>query len=524
MSEDLMKFDLPQVKPASIKVVGVGGGGGNAVNHMYEQGIKDVDFILCNTDAQALSESMVPLKIQIGEAKTKGRGAGNNPEVGRDSAMENMDEVKEVLADNTQMVFITAGMGGGTGTGAAPIIARASKELGILTVAIVTVPFRFEGRRRISHALEGIEQLREHVDSLLVINNEKLREMYGNLTLSDAFKRADDVLAIAAKGIAEIITVHGKVNVDFADVNTVMEDSGVAIMGSATAKGENRAIDSIEQALNSPLLNNADINGAKDILLNITSGKQEVTMDEIADITDYILDEAGVDVNMIWGSVVDPNLNDELNVTIIATGFEMDSLPGFGGKKPSKPKKVMLEEKVEEPQTVTETVIVDNTEEVVEDEFNTIDESEIQPSRDDGKEVFTLDMDDFDDSPASSRISKNTHTPQQSQIRFDEEDDDDFFEVKTPSASDKPATQSRPRSNQYSPAPQTDPNDTFSYQEVREMDDISAYENIPAFKRKKLDLEAKNKEAKGKSKYTVSEGKNGPRFRENNSFLHDNVD
>ena len=284
--DELINFELPVNRSSIIKVVGVGGGGSNAVNHMFRLGIKDVNFVICNTDAQALSNSPVPLRVQLGASLTEGRGAGNKPEVGKQAAIESLDEIKDALSANTRMVFITAGMGGGTGTGAAPIIAKASKDMGILTVGIVTIPFKNEGPRRITQALDGIAEMEKYVDSLLVINNEKIREMYGDLRVSEAFSKADDVLAIAAKGIAEIITVHGFINVDFADVHTVMSNSGVAIMGSATAEGENRAIQAIQNAITSPLLNDNDIKGARNILVNITSGSEEVTMDEIGQIID----------------------------------------------------------------------------------------------------------------------------------------------------------------------------------------------------------------------------------------------
>ncbi|MCF8370034.1 MAG: cell division protein FtsZ [Bacteroidales bacterium] len=310
-----------------IKVIGVGGGGSNAVNHMFRLGIKDVEFVICNTDSQALEKSPVPHKIQLGMALTEGRGAGNKPEQGKQSAIENLSEIEEMLSQNTKMAFITAGMGGGTGTGAAPIIAKTAQEMGILTVGIVTIPFRFEGQRRLNQAKEGIIEISEFVDSLLVISNEKLREIHGDLTISDAFSKADNVLTIAAKGIAEIITVHGYVNVDFADVETVMRGSGVAIMGSATAMGENRAIDAIRDALTSPLLNNNNINGATNILLNITSGKEEATMSEIGRINDFVQECAGSNANIIWGNGTDTNLNQEICVTVIATGFKADIIP-----------------------------------------------------------------------------------------------------------------------------------------------------------------------------------------------------
>ncbi len=288
MANEIMNFDLTLNSGSIIKVIGVGGGGGNAVNHMYHQGIRDVDFMVWNTDAQALINSPVPYKVQLGSSLTEGRGAGNKPETGRDSAIENIEDVKKILSNNTKMVFITAGMGGGTGTGGAPVIAQAARELGILTVGIVTIPFRNEGRRRIKQAIEGITAMEAHVDSLLVINNERIREMYGDSRISDAFAKADNILTTAAKGIAEIITVPGYINVDFADVETVMRNSGVALMGTGIASGVNRAVVAVEEALNSPLLNNNDIMGARNILLNITSGIDEITMDEIGDITDSL--------------------------------------------------------------------------------------------------------------------------------------------------------------------------------------------------------------------------------------------
>jgi len=325
--DELMNFELPVNKSSLIKVLGVGGGGSNAVNHMFRQGIKDVDFIVCNTDAQALANSPVPVRIQLGASLTEGRGAGNKPVIGRQSAIESLDNLSDILAVNTRMLFITAGMGGGTGTGAAPVIAQAAKELGILTVAIVTIPFRNEGPRRINQALEGIAELEKHVDSLLVINNEKIRQIYGDLRLSEAFSRADDVLAVAAKGIAEIITVHGFINVDFADVQTVMTNSGVAILGTGTSSGEGRAIEAIKLALNSPLLNDTDIKGAKNILLNIISGSEEVTMDEIGQIIDYVKDCSGINADLIWGNGTEAGLGDKISVTVIATGFNASSIP-----------------------------------------------------------------------------------------------------------------------------------------------------------------------------------------------------
>lgn len=331
IEDDLISLKLPEQpqEESIIKVIGVGGGGSNAVNHMFKQGIHGVEFVVCNTDIQALRQSRVRNRIQLGKELTEGRGAGCQPERGRLSAIESMDFIKTILQRNTKMVFITAGMGGGTGTGAAPEIARQARELGILTIGIVTVPFSFEGKRKIEQAMEGIDELEEYVDALLIIANERLREIYGDLKLSDAFAMADNVLTIAAKSIAEIITVKGYVNVDFADVESVMRDSGVALMGASEAEGENRAMEALTNALVSPLLNSNDIRGASNILLNMLYGEKEVTMDEISLITDSLREKVGRSVNVIWGTGKDDTLGDKLRVAVIATGFN-----GNGGKLP----------------------------------------------------------------------------------------------------------------------------------------------------------------------------------------------
>ncbi|MCF8332293.1 MAG: cell division protein FtsZ [Bacteroidales bacterium] len=322
----MIKFDLPKEQSSIIKVLGVGGGGGNAVNHMYRQGIKDVDFMVCNTDAQALEDSPVPTKVQLGGSLTEGRGAGSIPDVGRKAVLENVDDIAAALEKNTKMLFITAGMGGGTGTGGAPVIAAKAREMDILTVGIVTVPFSFEGRKRRQQAEEGIRELKENVDSLLIVSNDKLRELYGNLKLTEAFSKADDILATAAKGISELITDTGHINVDFEDVKTVMKDSGVAIMGMGVAGGEQRSVKAIEMALSSPLLNDNHIQGAKDILLYIASGEEEIQMDEVSEITDYIQDESGATAEIIWGNGVDESLGDKIAVTVVATGFQSNGL------------------------------------------------------------------------------------------------------------------------------------------------------------------------------------------------------
>ena len=365
----MMQFDLPKDLASIIKVIGVGGGGSNAVNHMYRQGINGVDFVVCNTDKQALDMSPVPLKIQLGKTLTQGLGAGMLPEVGRNAAMESMNEIKEILSKNTKMLFITAGMGKGTGTGAAPVIAQIAKEMGILTVGIVTIPFSFEGPKKRQQAELGIEELKKSVDSLLIICNERLREMYGNLTVVNAFAHADDVLADAAKSIAEIISHRYHVNVDFNDVQTVMKESGVSIMGTASASGEGRAINAVEMALNSPLLNDNDITGARYVLMNVTSGStQEVTMDELGEITDYIQIAAGDEAEIVTGYGVDPELADKINVTIIATGFKTKAVTGFQTKKKPEKKVLLLDDninKVEAPIVIEEPVAEVKTEEVV---------------------------------------------------------------------------------------------------------------------------------------------------------------
>lgn len=345
MSE-LLDFAEQNHNESIIKVIGVGGGGSNAVNFMYKQGIKDVDFAICNTDFQALDNSDIPVKVQLGATLTEGLGAGSKPDRGREAAIESMTQIEELLSPKTKMIFVTAGMGGGTGTGAAPIIAQAAQEKDILTVGIVTIPFKFEGPKRIKQAIAGLEQMQKVVDALLVIKNDRLKEMYGDLGVSNAFAHADNILAVGAKGIAEIITTHGHINVDFADVETVMRNSGVALMGSGIGQGEDRAVSAIKDALLSPLLNNNDIQGASDILINITSNpNKEATMSEVDSIQEYVLQLAGEDASVIMGLGSDDSLEDAIHVTIIATGFSTDNLTlgkaadkktyTLGGAKPS---------------------------------------------------------------------------------------------------------------------------------------------------------------------------------------------
>ncbi len=461
---DELNIQWPENRSSIIKVVGVGGGGGNAVTYMYQQGIHDVNFVICNTDAQALEKSPVPVKIQLGKCKTEGLGAGNKPEVGREAALDSLEEIREVLDTGTKMVFVTAGMGGGTGTGAAPVIARIAKELGILTVAIVTIPFKFEGPQRFKQAVEGINELKNHVDSILVINNEKLREMYGNLQISQAFSKADNVLTMAAKGIAELITLPGKVNVDFADVNTIMSNGGVTIMGSSSASGENRAREAVEAALISPLLNNSDITGARHILLNITSGTgdNEVTMDELGEITDYVTRSVGKDSLMIWGTGNDESLGDAINVTIVATNFPNNCFPELGfANKPVK-------EKVEV----------------------TIDE---QP----GKEKSTS-KEDPQNQKVGTFIVREKPTSTQTKIEWDEP-------VET-------AVETAERSRHIPSIV----DDNVSIEEL---------ENTPAYIRKKVKIDNQSKTDNDISKYTLSSDKDSTvRLRDNNSYLYDVVD
>lgn len=341
MTENAYKFQIPSHHKSIIKVIGVGGGGSNAVNHMYNQGIKDVEFVVCNTDAQALKASPVPNKLQIGVNLTSGLGAGANPQKGKEAAMESKEDIRDLLGDGTKMVFVTAGMGGGTGTGAAPVIAKVARDMDILTVGIVTSPFRFEGRKKVLQAEQGIRELRESCDTVLVILNDKLGEIFGNLEITNAFAQADNVLTTAAKGIAEIITVPGYVNVDFEDVKTVMKNAGAAVMGSSTTEGENRALRAAELALASPLLNDTDITGAEKILLSIVSGdKAELKMNELTEITDYIQDKAGDYAEVIFGHGVDAEMGNSISVTVIATGFD----------KPNKDEEMTHSQDYQEPQ------------------------------------------------------------------------------------------------------------------------------------------------------------------------------
>ncbi|WP_338407452.1 cell division protein FtsZ [uncultured Flavobacterium sp.] len=388
-----ISFDLPKNQSNVIKVIGVGGGGSNAINHMFKQGIKGVDFIVCNTDSQALDNSSVPNKIQLGVNLTEGLGAGANPDVGQQSAIESIADIEKMLDSNTKMVFITAGMGGGTGTGAAPVIAQLAKERDILTVGIVTLPFLFEGKVRQEQALIGIEKLRKQVDSLIVINNNKLREVYGNLGFKAGFSKADEVLATASRGIAEVITHHYTQNIDLKDAKTVLANSGTAIMGSATASGENRAKDAIMSALDSPLLNDNKITGAKNVLLLIVSGSDEITIDEIGEINDFIQVEAGHNANIIMGVGEDETLGGSISVTIIATGFDVEQQNEIVNTEPKKIIHTLEDEQKNEYDLTKKTVAA----------FNLDNESKVSNSTE--RIVFEL-LEDTVVEPAVVSINK----------------------------------------------------------------------------------------------------------------------
>ncbi len=472
-----MLFELPKEEESIIKVIGVGGGGSNAVNHMFKQGIVGVDFAICNTDNQAMELSPVPTKMQLGPELTEGRGAGSKPGVGREACLESINEVQAFLSNNTKMLFVTAGMGGGTGTGAAPIIAKAAQEMDILTVGIVTLPFTFEGRRRNKHGVEGLEELKKNVDTLIVISNDKLRQIHGNLKISDAFSQADNILSTAAKGIAEIITVAGYVNVDFEDVNTVMRGSGVAIMGTATSEGDDRAKRAVDEALNSPLLEDNDIRGAQHILLNITSGNKEVTMDEIFEITEFVQEEAGYGTDLIWGNCFDENLGDSISVTIIATGFEHD-----------KREKVELEE---------EKVVV----KLEEEEVKHLEKPfEVEAPTEEVRARNTVEFENI-------KYRGNAYSYDEPYMKSEEKRRMD--EERNKYLAREEARRSRLRS--------------FT-RKLNNPNDLKELESIPSYKRRQVQLEEVSKsDQREMSNWSVAKDSNGE-IETNNSYLHDNVD
>ncbi len=475
-----MEFDLPKNDGSIIKVIGVGGGGSNAVTHMFKQGIVGVDFAISNTDAQAIETSPVPTKIQLGPSLTEGRGAGSKPAIGRQACVESIDAIQQFFGNNTKMVFITAGMGGGTGTGAAPIIANLSRDMDILTVAIVTLPFSFEGKKRIQQGIEGLKELKKNVDTLIVISNDKLREIHGGFTLTEAFGQADNILTTAAKGIAEIITVPGYVNVDFEDVNTVMKGSGVAIMGTAAAEGEDRAKRAVDEALNSPLLEDNDIHGAQHILLNIASGTKEVTMEEIFQITGFVESEAGKGTNLIWGNCYDESLGEKLAVTIIATGFDRENNEVVN--EGDQHVRVPLDEEDTKPKHVGLFNIGHNN----------------------GEGAVTIEFDDLKGTKDNNRKTQSSS-------------DDPYI---------KENTSIKKSPNYNEPGFGTTGKRNFDNAKPKLITPkiISELENQPAYIRRKVQLDdLPHSSDHHFSKWTISD-EDEPELRSNNSFLHDNVD
>lgn len=524
---EMLKFDLPKNQSNIIKVIGVGGGGSNAVTHMFHQGIKGVDFIICNTDAQAMDTSQVPVKIQLGTNLTSGLGAGAVPSVGRNAALENTEDIRKIFDKGTKMLFITAGLGGGTGTGAAPVIAQISREMGILTVGIVTIPFAFEGRKRKLHAEEGIRQLKQNVDALLIISNDKLRELYGDLRLSEAFARADNVLTTAAKGIAEIITVAGYINVDFEDVRTVMKDSGVAIMGTGIAGGENRALLAVEEALSSPLLNNNDIEGANNLLLYIASGRDEITMDEVTEITDYIQEKTKGSTEVIWGNGFDENLEDRISVTIIATGFDEEHR---GGNNPlNKGKKVLDLYPTPPPEKTPEPEPVKIPESMANELFSIL-------------EINTPPIIQEVQEPEISITAMNDPAPiNQREIIFDieiqkqPESKPAPAPTQAPELRSEPPTEMRPAEMRPVEIQEKQHNDRVS--KLRALSEklknhiplensLAEIESVPAYKRRNVELaDVAPSSESHVPKYTLSDNpENAVEIRTENSFLHNNVD
>lgn len=565
----MLEFDLPKEQSSIIKVIGIGGGGSNAVNYMYNQGIRGVNFVIGNTDEQALELSPIPNKIQLGPDSTRGLGAGSNPEIGKLATEESLEEIRSLLEKNTRMVFVTAGMGGGTGTGGAPVVAQLARSMGILTVGIVTSPFFFEGRRKIKQAELGIEEMRNAVDSLIVISNDNIREIYGNLTRSDAFAHADDILAIAARSISEIITVPGQINVDFADVEYVMKNSGVAIMGSATAEGEGRAARAIQDALASPLLNDNDIRGAQKVLLNITSGTDQMRIDEITEIHEYVLEAVGADTDVIFGTCDDDSLGDKISVTVIATGFEKNGIAsGWEAAnrervvhdlgRNSAPVAPKVEEKPvvkfeEEPQKpeVNNDMFVFRRDEVIE-ENNVVEEDVTNEVEETNAITFDFEI---------NNVEENTFefTANEEETLKAAEEDNFFFAQEETETNELEAEVEEDPALHFSvrkieekaeeqgfvfrqreveqPKATTVKEDDLLNERLRRLrnlnmklnnpNSLSELETEPAFKRRNIQLNNTPYSAESDySRYSLFEGddKRGGEIRKNNSFLHGNVD
>ncbi|MBA09432.1 MAG: cell division protein FtsZ [Flavobacteriaceae bacterium] len=583
-----INFDLPKNRSNVIKAIGVGGGGSNAINHMFKQGIKGVDFVICNTDAQALNNSGVPNKIQLGVNLTEGLGAGANPDIGKQAALESCEDIIQMLQTNTKMVFITAGMGGGTGTGAAPIIAKMARELNILTVGIVTTPFEFEGKIRNEQAQIGLENLREHVDSLIIINNNKLRDVYGNLGFKAGFSKADEVLSTASKGIAEVITHHYTQNIDLKDAKTVLSNSGTAIMGAYKSSGENRAKEAISKALESPLLNDNKIFGAKNVLLLIVSGTNEITIDEIGEINDYIQDEAGNGANIIMGVGEDNELNDSISVTVIATGFDSDQQNQISNTEPQKIIHKLEEEnlfsQLHNPENKTIPIDEQNLEENIVDEKK-VEENDLELTNsekivhilemDEYEDQNILDDDDYDFETKESSFDDLSCTSDDNELLngsmedknnenlvewslfekgIEEENKEDEilidnseklkfdegyveFESKLNNSKENNSIESSNKKNDVLP----EENSISDFQKLRSEErrlrmkefnykfnksKINDINDEPAFKRKGIDIdEVNNSEQQNISRTSLSEDEsNEVKIRKNNSFLHDNVD
>ncbi len=553
-----MIFDLPKEQSSIIKVIGVGGGGCNAVNHMYQQGIKDVNFVICNTDQQALDMSIVPNKIQLGPSLTKGRGAGSHPSMGEQATMESLQEIKELLERNTEMVFITAGMGGGTGTGGAPVIAKIARDMNILTIGIVTIPFLFEGRRRKQQALEGLEQMKNYVDAILVISNDKLREIFGNLPFHDAFAKADDILTTAAKGIAEIITVPGYVNVDFEDVKTVLRNSGLAIMGSSLGEGDGRALKAVEAALASPLLHDNDIRGARNILLNISSGIRPVLMDEISEITEYVQAAAGNDCDIIWGNCTDEMLGEKLMVTLIATGFETTEHRSQRIKQNTIKithvntndylAKKEISAGVYEEDTDVLTESNKSTNEIIHDDKKQKafpdEENPRQFTFEFGGELFEIKTDLIHKEPELHMEEKSAeeNKSETEETIIEEKIDEVRIEIKKEV---REAPEDTKEEKELKPVYNTAENkglitnndklnvaNTADAERLKRLKSLSMklnnfdeIEKTPAYMRRNVELiDTPNAKDINVSKYTLSGDENSVEIKKNNSFLHDNVD
>jgi cell division protein FtsZ len=558
----MIQFEINNEPGSIIKVIGVGGGGSNAVNHMFKQGIKGVDFVVCNTDKQALDVSPVSHRIQLGASLAKGLGAGAIPEMGRNSALETIDEIRKYLADGTQMVFITAGLGGGTGTGAAPIIAQVAREMGILSVGIVTMPFTFEGKKRKQQAEAGLEEMKKYVDTLLVICNDKLREIYGNLKMSEAFAHADNVLTGAARAIAEIISMHLHINVDFNDVKTVMKDSGVAIMGTATASGERRAIRAVEQALNSPLLNDNNIRGARHVLLNIMSGSDDISMDEFGEITDYIQEASGYTAELITGYGIDATLGDNVGVTIIATGFQTNTPRGFEPLRQPEKVVTVLEEskpKAEEPvvsaviQTSIEQVIEEVTEEKkIGEPFLIVKESEpvqkqeviAEETENDNEETF-IEPVEFTAAAEDTSIAREVEfvisSGSQEDLGAELDEKPDFeageeikMEIREISIVSKNETPVENNEEQHAQL-EREERIRLAQERIKKLKDMSLklksseglmeLEKEPSFVRQNIKLDDVNYSRESNvSRYTLGEGDDKKTEIRPNNYLHDNVD